>query len=44
MGHVLVSGELLEHGELGQTLRFAFRTDQTMLSPLARNLHMLRDA
>jgi hypothetical protein len=44
MGHVLVSGELFEHGEFEQMLRFAFRTDQTMLSPLARSLQMLQDA
>lgn len=44
MGHVLVSGELFEHGEFEQMLRFAFRTDQTVLSPLARNLQMLQDA
>lgn len=44
MGHVLVSGELYEHSEFDQKLRFAFRTDQTVLLPLAKGLQMLQDA
>ena len=41
-GHVLVTGEIHEHGELGQMLRFGFRTDQTVLGPLIRDLNQLR--
>jgi hypothetical protein len=44
LGHVLVSGELIEHSELRQHLKFAFRTDQTVLLPLARELQLLFDA
>ena len=44
MGHVQVSGEIFEHSEFGQRLKFAFRTDQTVLLPLAKGLQMLLDA
>jgi len=44
MGHVLVSGEIFEHSEYGQRLKFAFRTDQTVLLPLARELQLLQEA
>jgi len=43
-GHVLVSGEIFEHSEFGQRLKFAFRTDQTALLPLAKELQLLLDA
>jgi hypothetical protein len=41
MGHVWVSGEILEHSEFDQRLKFAFRTDQTILSHLANDLQVL---
>jgi len=44
MGHVQVSGEVIEHSEFDQRVRFAFRTDQTILSPLANGLQVLQDA
>jgi hypothetical protein len=44
MGHVVVSGELFEHSAFDQRLRFSFRTDQTVLLPLASGLQMLQDA
>lgn len=34
LGHILVSGELIEHGPHRQVVRFAFETDQTCLPPL----------
>ncbi len=43
-GHVLVSGEVVEHSEYGQRLRFAFHTDQTVLLPFASELQALREA
>lgn len=43
-GHVLVSGEIFEHSEFGQRLEFAFRTDQTVLLPFAKELQSLFDA
>jgi hypothetical protein len=42
LGHVVVSGELFEHAELTQSLKFAFRTDQTVLGPLIRDLSLVR--
>jgi hypothetical protein len=44
MGHVWVSGEIIEHSEFDQRLKFAFRTDQTILGPLERELRILHDA
>jgi hypothetical protein len=44
MGHVRVGGEIQEQSEFMQCLQFAFRTDQTVLSPLARDLKVLQDA
>ncbi|MCC5829546.1 MAG: hypothetical protein JJU36_08865 [Phycisphaeraceae bacterium] len=44
MGHVFISGEIFEHQEFDQRLRFAFRTDQTVLLPLASELQLLLDA
>lgn len=44
MGHVRVSGEVFEHSEFDQRLRFSFRTDQTVLLPLAAGLQLLQDA
>ena len=44
MGHVLVSGEIFEHSEFSQRLKFAFRTDQTVLLPFANELQLLLDA
>ena len=44
MGHVLVSGEIVEHSEFDQRLKFAFQTDQTILPPLARDLRISQDA
>ena len=44
MGHVRVSGELTERSGLDQRVEFAFRTDQTVLSPLANDLQRLLEA
>jgi hypothetical protein len=44
MGHFRVSGEIVEHSEFDQRIRFDFRTDQTILSPLANDLQVLQDA
>jgi hypothetical protein len=44
LGHVVVSGEVVEHAELSQSLSFAFRTDQTVLGPLARALEAVNAA
>ena len=43
-GHVKVSGEIYEHSDLSQFLRFAFITDQTVLKPLVKAFERLRDA
>jgi hypothetical protein len=43
MGHVFVSGDLVEHSDLPQRLHFEFRTDQTVLGPLIRDLQALKD-
>jgi hypothetical protein len=37
-GAVFVSGEVVRHAEFSQLLRFEFRTDQTCLHPLVRDL------
>ena len=37
-GAVLVSGEVVRAAEFSQLLRFEFRTDQTCIAPLARDL------
>ncbi len=39
LGHVIVSGELFEHSNESQSLRFAFTTDQTCLRPLVDDWH-----
>jgi hypothetical protein len=44
MGHVCVCGEICEYTEFTQHIKFAFRTDQTVLLPLARELQVLLDA
>jgi hypothetical protein len=44
MGHVRVSGELFEHGDRDQHLKFEFRTDQTVLPSLRDALRALLDA
>lgn len=44
LGHLFVPGELHEHGELSQSLKFAFKTDQTVLAPLAQELAVLHGA
>lgn len=41
LGHVFVSGELYEHSDMSQSLTFGFRTDQTVLGPLVRDLSPL---
>jgi hypothetical protein len=33
-----VTGEIREHSEFGQPMRFGFETDQTVLVPFARDL------
>jgi hypothetical protein len=33
-GHILVKGDLMEHGGFGQRVQFSFQTDQTCLPPL----------
>ncbi|MDF1501718.1 hypothetical protein [Roseisolibacter sp. H3M3-2] len=40
-GVVTVSGTATEYSALGQSLRFAFETDQTVLRPLAEDLAAL---
>ncbi len=44
LGHVVVSGALHEYGELSQSLEFAFRTDQTVLAALIRELTAIHEA
>jgi hypothetical protein len=44
LGHVIVRGELIHYGELAQSLKFAFRTDQTVLAPLAKQLAAIHAA
>lgn len=44
MGHVFVVGELMEHSDLAQSLKFAFRTDQTVLRSLIADLQRLLDS
>ena len=41
LGHLFVSGELHEHSDMAQSLKFEFRTDQTVLGPLIRDLSPL---
>ena len=43
MGHVFVSGEIIEYSEHPQRLKFAFQTDQTVLGPLIRDLQALKE-
>jgi len=43
MGHVFVSGELFEHSESPQQLKFSFRTDQTVLGPFLKDFQAVRD-
>jgi hypothetical protein len=40
-GHVLIKGELMEHGQMEQRVEFAFETDQTCLRPLIAAFHQL---
>jgi hypothetical protein len=42
LGHVIVSGQLFEHSELSQSLKFAFQTDQTVLGPFLSGLANIR--
>ena len=44
LGHVFISGELHEYSEMAQSLKFAFRTDQTVLAPLVRELAVVHCA
>jgi hypothetical protein len=44
LGHVIVRGELYHYGELSHSLKFAFRTDQTVLSPWLEALIVLHNA
>jgi hypothetical protein len=44
LGHVFVTGELFEYSELTQSMRFGFRTDQTVLGPLIRDFEVLLQA
>ena len=44
LGHVVVSGELYEHSELPQSMKFSFRTDQTVLALLVRDFTALHEA
>ncbi len=44
IGHVIVSGEIFERSYREQHLKYSFRTDQTMLLPLARDLEKLKNA
>ncbi len=44
LGHVFVSGEIFEHGELSQSMKFEFRTDQTVLGQFVRRLANLLPA
>ena len=43
-GQVVVSGEIYQFSDLSQSLRFGFRTDQTVLGPLVRDLEDLLEA
>jgi hypothetical protein len=42
LGHVVVSGQLFDYSELSQSLKFAFRTDQTVLGLFLRGLALIR--
>ena len=44
MGHVFVEGELHEYGDHEQRLVFGFKTDQTVLRPLIKDLERLLEA
>jgi hypothetical protein len=44
LGHVKVSGLLLENGGATQSLKFEFRTDQTVFASLVRDLAALHEA
>ncbi len=44
MGHVFVNGELFEYGDFSQSLKFGFRTDQTVLGPLVGDLESVLKA
>lgn len=44
LGHVFVTGELFEYSDLTQSMRFGFRTDQTVLGPLIRDFEVLLKA
>ena len=42
LGHVVVSGFLVEQSDSRQELHFCFETDQTVLGPLLENFRALR--
>lgn len=42
LSHVTVSGEVFEHSEFDQRLKFAFQTDETILAPLVEDLQTLQ--
>lgn len=44
LGHIFVTGELFEHSDLPQSLRFGFRTDQTVIGPLICDFEALLKA
>ena len=44
LGHIVVSGQVFERSEYPQEIRFAFPTDQTVLSPLVNDLTRLLEA
>ncbi len=37
-GHIHVTGEIIQHSELGQHLSFGFQTDQTCIPPLLKTI------
>lgn len=43
IGHVVVVGQIFEHAELSQQLKFAFETDRTVLGPLIRGFLDLKN-
>ncbi len=44
LGHVFVTGEVFEHADPSQSMKFGFRTDQTVIGPLVRSLEKLVSA
>ncbi|MEM9291918.1 MAG: hypothetical protein AAGD01_09575 [Acidobacteriota bacterium] len=41
LGHIEVTGQIIDHGDVLQTLSFGFRTDQTILGPLTQALEAI---